>query len=68
MADLHSLKMKDDALKVLYSLPPIPPVRDYELSFYFDATTVQPCENVANNNAALSVRWSCGLYSGSSGF
>lgn len=67
-AELQSLKIKDEAVKCLYSLTLTPPVRDYELSFYFDATAVRPCESIANNNVGLSVRWSCGLHSGSIGF
>lgn len=58
MTDLHGFKLKDEALKFLYLLSSVPPVRDYKLSFYFDATTVQPYENRANNNVDLSVRWS----------
>lgn len=67
MTDLHSLKLKDEVLECLYSLSPISPVRDYELSFYFDTTTVQPCKNIADNVDAHG-RWSYGLHPGSIGF
>lgn len=57
MTDLHSLKLKDEVLECLYSLSPISPVRDYELSFYFDTTTVQPCKNIADNGPIEVVLW-----------
>lgn len=55
MTDLHSLKLKDGALKFLYSLLP-PIVRDYRLSFYFDTATVQPCKSIANDNVDFGLR------------
>lgn len=68
MTDLHSLKLMDEVLECLYSLSPISAVSDYELSFYFDTTMVQPCKNIANNNVDARGRWSYGLHPGSIGF
>lgn len=58
MTDLRSLKLKDGALKFLYSLLP-PIVRDYRWSFYFDTTIDQPCKSIANNNVDFGLRLPC---------